>query len=88
MTALKRERVGRWLGVGGLVSWLSLWLLLIIPPLRPLFGRHAVPQILIQGTFAVMLSLLAGLLQSKKWWLLTALAAGSLVLLLLGMYST
>lgn len=80
--------VGRWLGVSGLVLWLSLWIMLILPPFRQGFGRHAVPQIIVQLTLASVLSVAAGFMHSKKWWWLSGFAFGSLALVLLGIHST
>ncbi len=84
----ERKKLGSWFGIVSLLLCISLWLMLIVPPFRPFFGRHAVPQIVVQLTASVLLSLIAGFLQSRKWWLLTVVAAVSLAVLLFGMHSS
>jgi len=88
MKSSKNNIWGSLLGGIALLLWVALWSMLIFPPLRPLFGKHAIPQIFCQLVAASLLSIAAGFLANKKWWWLSAFSFGSAILLFLGMYSS
>ena len=87
MTKPLKQLVGRFLGWLSLILWLSLWLMLIAPPFRRFFGHHAVPQIGLQLGLSTVFGGVAGVLHSKHWWWISAVALASLVILIVGVYS-